>query len=89
MGHFDAPSEREKKRLRPTVRMGGSVTRNGVNVDKQIERQTAAKHKALQKKKDNRVHVMNRVNEIRKANGWEPINHATQSYLHKKTFGKD
>lgn len=30
--------------------MGGSVTRNGVDVSKEIEKQTAAKHKASAKK---------------------------------------
>jgi hypothetical protein len=52
---FNKPSEREIKKLRPTVHMGGSVTRNGVNVDKEIEAQTAhkyAKSKALSNKKD-------------------------------------
>jgi hypothetical protein len=41
---------KQTKILRPKVKMGGSVTRNGVNVDKEIERQTAAKSKALQGK---------------------------------------
>ena len=47
MGTINAKdvSEGAKKKLRPTVHMGGSVTKNGKNVDKQIERQTAAKYK--------------------------------------------
>ena len=40
-----AIGEKDIKRLRPKVKMGGSVTRNGVNVDKEIEKQTALKHK--------------------------------------------
>jgi hypothetical protein len=35
---------------RAKVKMGGSVTRNGVNVDKEIEAQTKAKHLALKNK---------------------------------------
>ena len=37
-------SESHKKSLRPKVQMGGSVFKNGKNVDKEIERQTAKKH---------------------------------------------
>jgi hypothetical protein len=40
---FRQPSEKEIKKLRPKVKMGGSVTKNGVNVDKEIEAQTAKK----------------------------------------------
>ena len=38
---FEYPSESERKKLRPKIKMGGSVTRNGVNIDKEIERKTA------------------------------------------------
>jgi hypothetical protein len=45
MGKINASevSEKAKSKLRPTVKMGGSVTRNGKNVDKEIEAQTARK----------------------------------------------
>ena len=36
-------SESHKKSLRPKVQMGGSVFKNGKNVDKEIEAQTAKK----------------------------------------------
>jgi len=42
-------SRRKVKALRPKARMGGTVTRNGVNVDKEIEAQTAKKY-ALRKR---------------------------------------
>ena len=50
---FEAPSEKEKAKLRPKVKMGGSVFKNGKNVDKQIEKQTAKKllKKSLEKAK--------------------------------------
>ncbi len=41
---FERPTEKEIKKLRPKVKMGGSVTRNGKNVDKEIEKQTAKKY---------------------------------------------
>ena len=41
---FDYPSERERKKLRPKVKMGGPVSRNGKDVSKEIEEQTARKY---------------------------------------------
>jgi hypothetical protein len=37
-------SEKAKAKLRPKVQMGGPVTKNGKDVSKQIERQTARKY---------------------------------------------
>ena len=77
--------------------MGGSVTRNGKNVDKEIERQTSKKFKseALKRHKDgygggHRTYPLKgEVSELRKHRGEKESEEGLASYRRMKKFSKD